>query len=1042
MLSGNASYSWSPDFEVKTPRNVVAEVIDPEKIKLTWLAYSDAAAIEIYRAEYEEGPYSLVAQLGGDQREYRDDFDGANKTAYYRVRAVNGTKQSAYSGTAVSSKRGAWKKIGPIANATYELFGSAVASTSTRGYSGISSYSNKWWEYNPENNSWTQKANFTGELRSSLITFVIDNKIYAGLGYDWIYEEQKNIYYKDLYQYDPVANTWTKKSTFPGAPRRNASVASSNSKGYLIGGDDDTGASSFMKETWEYDPATDAWTALADVPVGVAYASAYVKDNVLYLLNGGRKSGPNQWGSILQAYSLDLTAGTWKKDPNPAGQASGDVHIIDDVAYFDERGMMSYNHITKQWSMKPALPALGSFQSQSFGINGKIYAMTSTFEMWVYNPESLIGPHENLDSKFQGDRILLTWDQTSELDVKTKIQYTTGNSLFTDLTTVGVGVSQYVFSDLVPDKNYRFRVVAVNADGEQSAESNITFENAGPAWTEIADIPIQRREHAMSFFNDGKLYYGTGKVNGINVNDMWEYNPATGIWTQKADVPGDERSEATTFTLGGDTYVGFGAGKNGHLKDLYKYSPTTNTWTASVNYPNDNTIVGPGVFVHEGYAYLIGGHRNYTATVNELWRFDGTSWTQLTSLPGDTRKNPVVFVLNGKAYVGGGVKIESWSSSYGNRDFWQYDISNDEWTQLDNMPDLVFTDSRPYTISGANSAMVFFTPNTSIGGEGLGIKACTYNADTKKWTLSSNQLHTDWMSSIFTLVQDPSSGFGYATVSHAQFGHRVWRFNTLIDGPNLVEVKSLVPGSARLKWRRMIPQPDSVVIFRSEAPNVLGTRQGVVTTADTVAAYGIGNGTTYYFKIRAYSNNGQYKTSAERALVVDAIPSAPLELTGELVGDNVVLTWHPGPGATPTSYIVERAVQNSSDFQPIATTSTTELTSSEIIAATMRYRVKAISSGGQSDYSNIAEVLVTGVEENEKIGVYPNPTTDFITIEVAPQDGVVNMLLLDYSGRKISAQTLSSTTRIDLSSQPAGIYFVNLISTKRASNKYIKIIKK
>ncbi|MEJ1237130.1 kelch repeat-containing protein [Chryseolinea sp. T2] len=1043
LFNGTSSYSWSSDFGVKTPVSLAAEVFDPMKIKLTWQAYSDAATIQIYRAESEAGPYTLVAQVAGNQKTFVDEFNSSNKTVYYKVKAVNGSLESSYSKVAMASNRGGWKKISTIANATTELFGDAAASTSTRAYLGINLWTQKWWEYNPESDAWTQKADFPGEPRSYPITFSIANKIYVGMGSKYDYTNQKTIYYKDFYEYDPATNSWTKKGDFPGVARSNQSIVSTESKGYLIGGDDGSTSAEFLKDAWQYDPSTDTWAGMIDAPVGFSTAAAFAKDNKVYLMNGWRKSSGGGWSSVLQAYSMDLTTGAWTKNPNPPGlDATGTVHQINNIAYFSERGMGSYNFVSKQWALKPALPASGYYSSRSFLISKKIYVITSNYEMWVYSPEALVAPPENLDSKFLGDRVLLTWNQTSSLTVKTKIQYQTGSGYYRDVTTVAAGITQFAVTDLTANTNYKFQVIAVNENGDESIPSNNTFENSGPAWTELGEIPAIQRENSISFFADGKLYYGTGKKDGNYLKDIWEYNTATGVWSQKADFPGEERAEATTFTLGTDSYVGFGTGKSGSLKDLYKYSATTNTWTASVNYPNGNSIVGPGVFNNGAYVYLIGGVRNSTASINELWRFDGTTWTQLTSLPGETRKDPFTFTINGKAYVAGGSKYNSGSTTSGGRDFWSYDFANDSWTQLTDIPNDGTTGARSYSITGANKALVFFVPNWAYGNEGIGIRIYGYTPATDKWAFVDKPLYTDWLSNVFTVTQDPVSGFGYVMVSTGTWGHKVWRYNTLLDGPNLVEVKVSSPGQARLKWRRITPQPDSVVIFRSQIPNVAGTRQGVVITSDTTAVNNIGSGTTYYYKIRAYSNNGQFKTSSEQSLTVDAVPAAPVQLTGDVIGDNVVLNWSPGIGSTPTSYVVERALGNSSNFQEIGRTTSTTLTSSEIVAATMSYRVKAINSGGESTYSNIVEVMVTGVEEESKIGVYPNPTTDFITVEVAPQDGIVNMQLLDYNGRKVFAQPLNSTTRIDMSSYPAGIYFVNLVSTKRASNKYIKIIKK
>ncbi|HTF19991.1 MAG TPA: kelch repeat-containing protein [Chryseolinea sp.] len=1038
-----ALFEYNPDFELKIPASVVAEIIDPGKVKLTWSPLDNTAAqAEIYRAESDAGPYTLVAQVARDKSAYIDEVEVGSKTLYYKVRATNGALASDFNEPVAATRRGAWKQLKKIGN-SMDMFGDIAVATSTRGYLGVNFYSQTWWEFNPENETWTQKANFPGEVRSYASGFTIDDQIYAGFGY--IYDNAASKYqgFNDFYSYSPSTNTWTKKKDFPGTRRMYTSVTSGNGKGYLLGGDDDAGgATSFLNDAWEYSPADDSWIRLPDMPVGSAFVTTFFRDNKLVFMNGSTKSSATSYGGISQNYQLDLATGIWTKDTPPQFGLSGPVHQINDEAYFYVGGMTNFNFTTKKWSTKPGFPG-NPFSIKSFLINGKIYAVNSNYEVWVYSPDAAVPEPVNFDSNFLGDRILLTWQNTSTRPVRTEIQYLNNDyqNSYSTLATTAPGATQYTVTNLLTDNNYRFRVVSIVESGEQSAPSNAAFENSGPYWTELPKVPMTSRTGALSFIVDGKLYYGTGTTSSSYLKDLWEYDLTTGVWTQKADFPGVERSGATTFTLGSSVYVGFGrnAGANS-LKDLYRYSPSTNTWTASVNYPNNNTIYEPGVFVANGYAYLIGGYRGGFGTVNELWRFDGATWTQLNPLPGETRREPMVFTANGKAYVGGGTKEVSGSTSYTGKEFWEYTISTDTWKQLKNLPDNVGPYNRSYTYAGSNSALAFFGPNGGAGG--VGLQTHVYSISSDSWSSLGKPLTNDYIFTAFTTTQDPGTGYVYAMVAHGEFGLKLWRYEYQLDGPNLVEVKQIAAGTAKVKWRKMTPQPDSVVVYRSNTYNLLGTRQSVVKSADTTALSSVSVGQTYYYSIRAYSNSGQFKTSSQRVLVVDNPPTAPIELVAELVDDNIILNWQPGAGAAPTLYSIERATGNETNFVSIGNSPITTFTSSDIVAATMSYRVKATNSGGESGYSNVVTIMVTGVEEEKTIGVYPNPTSDFITVEVESHEGPVDMQLLDYHGRKLFGQVLTSTTRVDMTSYSAGIYFVNLASTKRASNKYIKIIKK
>ena len=87
--------------------------------------------------------------------------------------------------------------------------------------------------------------------------FSIGSKGYIGTGADG------TVVFKDFWEYDPAANTWTQKADFGGSARDYA-------KGFVIGGKAyvGTGANelgTFYKDFWEYTPATaqTSWIELA-----------------------------------------------------------------------------------------------------------------------------------------------------------------------------------------------------------------------------------------------------------------------------------------------------------------------------------------------------------------------------------------------------------------------------------------------------------------------------------------------------------------------------------------------------------------------------------------------------------------------------------------------------------------------------------------------------------------------------------------------------------------------------------------------------------
>lgn len=90
------------------------------------------------------------------------------------------------------------------------------------------------------------------------------------------------------YQFDPDNNQWTKKKSMP-RPAHHAALAEVNGKIYVFGGfvPPEKAPLGFawepIENVWEYDPATDAWKALASLPGKRGAAVAVAVDGKVYL---------------------------------------------------------------------------------------------------------------------------------------------------------------------------------------------------------------------------------------------------------------------------------------------------------------------------------------------------------------------------------------------------------------------------------------------------------------------------------------------------------------------------------------------------------------------------------------------------------------------------------------------------------------------------------------------------------------------------------------------------------------------------------------
>jgi len=132
---------------------------------------------------------------------------------------------------------------------------------------------------------WTRMNDLPGNPRKSALSFGDGNLGFYGLGSSF----DGGQLFADLWEYDAVNDTWTERSSFPGAPRNYYITFTLDNNLYLVGGS--TGDPSIMEnhslETWRYNMDTDQWTRLNDF-VGTARirAAGFATDGKGIMVSG------------------------------------------------------------------------------------------------------------------------------------------------------------------------------------------------------------------------------------------------------------------------------------------------------------------------------------------------------------------------------------------------------------------------------------------------------------------------------------------------------------------------------------------------------------------------------------------------------------------------------------------------------------------------------------------------------------------------------------------------------------------------------------
>jgi len=140
--------------------------------------------------------------------------------------------------------------------------GGAIAfSINNKGYVGLGQgntapYYNDLWEFDPVANTWTQKASFIGSPRRQAVAFSINDTAYVGTG------QSSNGFENDFYSYNGMTNTWNQLNDFGGTARKGAVGFSMGGQGYVGTGDDGV----YKNDFWQYQPITDTWIEKASFP--------------------------------------------------------------------------------------------------------------------------------------------------------------------------------------------------------------------------------------------------------------------------------------------------------------------------------------------------------------------------------------------------------------------------------------------------------------------------------------------------------------------------------------------------------------------------------------------------------------------------------------------------------------------------------------------------------------------------------------------------------------------------------------------------------
>ncbi|MCR9173021.1 MAG: T9SS type A sorting domain-containing protein [bacterium] len=227
---------------------------------------------------------------------------------------------------------------------------------------------------------WIKRADMAGAGRHRGTGCAIGNKGYMGLGH--YNGTGVNIVLKDWWEYDPSTNAWTQKADYIGG-------TSAGNYGVLTLGIGDyayiTGGAFNDPDVHRYDPKTNTWTTVATAPESFSNTEGFVIEDKGYAMRSGN------------LYEFDTSNNTWNYLGNlPFGLSTwmGAFSLGEKGYVRTSGGFYEYKATTNQWVLRAGFPGIATAASMNFTQRGKLYVIAGyggglsnvTDEVWEYDP--------------------------------------------------------------------------------------------------------------------------------------------------------------------------------------------------------------------------------------------------------------------------------------------------------------------------------------------------------------------------------------------------------------------------------------------------------------------------------------------------------------------------------------------------------------------------------------------------------------------------------------------------------------------------------
>jgi len=163
----------------------------------------------------------------------------------------------------------------------------------------------QFWEYNPDVDIWTKKADFPDSPRQESSCFVYNDKGYVGQTYGCLVADNH------FWSYDPVTNLWNQIASLPTSIElRSTAISVSSGLALLFGGQD--GNANFYNNIWQYNISVNTWQNIGHIPgLGRELTVIWGLDSILLVGGGVMVDSHSNIYLANDFYKYNYTQNTW-----------------------------------------------------------------------------------------------------------------------------------------------------------------------------------------------------------------------------------------------------------------------------------------------------------------------------------------------------------------------------------------------------------------------------------------------------------------------------------------------------------------------------------------------------------------------------------------------------------------------------------------------------------------------------------------------------------------------------------------------------------